>query len=242
VTQTFQWQAEPVGNDTDTAAGSLNLLFGQGTAKPAETGFYIASNGQINFATGQTFPGVGTVTSVGSVVLDGSIRKPTNGAQTRPTRLTQRRRTEGRGREFFLELKPVSHPSNICPGCGATTRYARHCPKCGREISREKLIELAKIGRAAAQSNESRKKVSETQRRHAAEKRAWNACPKPAWPDEQAYVREIQPRLAAVTIARLSSALGVSESYAADIRAGRRQPHPRHWEALVQLCGLHPGR
>jgi hypothetical protein len=66
VTQTFQWQAEPVGNDTATATGSLNLLFGQGSTKPTETGLNIASNGQITFATGQTFPGTGTVTSVGS--------------------------------------------------------------------------------------------------------------------------------------------------------------------------------
>jgi hypothetical protein len=68
VTQTFQWQAEPVGNDTGTATGSLNLLFGQGSTKPSETGLNIASNGQITFATGQTFPGTGdgTVTSVGS--------------------------------------------------------------------------------------------------------------------------------------------------------------------------------
>ena len=66
VTQTFQWQAEPVGNDTPTATGSLNLLFGQGSTKPTETGFHIASNGQLTFATGQTFPGVGTVNSVGS--------------------------------------------------------------------------------------------------------------------------------------------------------------------------------
>jgi hypothetical protein len=66
VTQTFQWQAEPVGNDTATATGSLNLLFGQGSTKPTETGFHIDSNGQLTFATGQTFPGAGTVTSVGS--------------------------------------------------------------------------------------------------------------------------------------------------------------------------------
>ena len=68
VTQTFQWQAEPVGNDTSNATGSLNLLFAQGTGKQAETGLNIASNGQITFAAGQTFPGTGggTVTSVGS--------------------------------------------------------------------------------------------------------------------------------------------------------------------------------
>jgi hypothetical protein len=68
VAQNFQWQAEPVGNDSSTASGSLNLLFGQGSNKLAETGLNIASNGQITFASGQTFPGTGngTVTSVGS--------------------------------------------------------------------------------------------------------------------------------------------------------------------------------
>jgi hypothetical protein len=64
VPQTFQWQSEPVGNNTSTATGSLNLLFGRGTNKPVETGLNIASNGQITFATGQTFPGAGTITGV----------------------------------------------------------------------------------------------------------------------------------------------------------------------------------
>ena len=68
VNQTFQWQSEPVGNNTSTPSGTLNLLFGEGATKPSETGLNIASNGQIKFATGQTFPGTGTgdgtVTSV----------------------------------------------------------------------------------------------------------------------------------------------------------------------------------
>jgi hypothetical protein len=65
VPQTFQWQVEPVKNSTSTASGSLNLLFGQGSGKPTETRLNIAKNGQIAFATGQTFPGTGTVSSVG---------------------------------------------------------------------------------------------------------------------------------------------------------------------------------
>ena len=65
VTQTFQWQAEPVANNTSNATGSLNLLFGQGTGKPSETGLNIASNGQITFAKGQTFPGTGSGTITG---------------------------------------------------------------------------------------------------------------------------------------------------------------------------------
>jgi CRISPR-associated endonuclease Cas1 len=167
-----------------------------------------------------------------------SKRKRTDRSGNLPTRLTGRHRIESRGKEFSLDLKPAQHPSRICPGCGATTRRGLHCLKCGREISREKLIELAKVGRAVAQSPESRNKVAETQRLHGAAKRAWDSSPKPAWPDEHAYVREIQPRLSAVTISQLSFTLGVSESYAADIRAGKRTPHPRHWHVLAQLIGM----
>jgi len=68
VAQKFQWQAEAVGNDSASAASALSLLYGSGTAAPAETGLKIAKNGVISFAAGQTFPGAqgtGTVTSVG---------------------------------------------------------------------------------------------------------------------------------------------------------------------------------
>ena len=63
VNQKFRWQAEPVGNNTANASGSLNLLFAPGTGTPAETGLRIGSTGRITFASGQTFPG--TATSVG---------------------------------------------------------------------------------------------------------------------------------------------------------------------------------
>jgi hypothetical protein len=64
--QLFRWQAEPVGNDTTAPSGTLNLLYGLGTAAPTETGLHVASSGKITFATGQTFPGTGdgSVTSV----------------------------------------------------------------------------------------------------------------------------------------------------------------------------------
>jgi hypothetical protein len=65
VQQNFQWVAEPTGNNTATPSGTLNLLFAQGTAAPAETGFRISRSGIVTFAAGQTFPGgSGTVTRV----------------------------------------------------------------------------------------------------------------------------------------------------------------------------------
>ncbi len=68
VNQIFRWQAEPVGNNTATTSGTLNLLYATGTATPTETGLKVAGNGRITFAAGQTFPGTGngSVTSVGS--------------------------------------------------------------------------------------------------------------------------------------------------------------------------------
>jgi hypothetical protein len=79
VNQTFQWQSEPVGNDTSTPSGTLNLLFGEGATKPSETGLNIASNGQISFATGQTFPGTGTITGINTASGSGLTGGGTSG-------------------------------------------------------------------------------------------------------------------------------------------------------------------
>jgi hypothetical protein len=65
VNQTFQWQAEPAGNNTTSPSGTLNLLFGSGTSKPAETGLKISNTGIFTFASGQTFPGTGKGTITG---------------------------------------------------------------------------------------------------------------------------------------------------------------------------------
>jgi hypothetical protein len=64
VHQTFQWKAEASGNNTATPSGTLNLLFGSGTASPSETGLKLSSKGLFTFAAGQTFPGTGTLTGV----------------------------------------------------------------------------------------------------------------------------------------------------------------------------------
>lgn len=64
--QHFQWQAEPIRNDTSSPSATLNLLFGVDPGAPVETGLKLSNAGIFTFASGQTFPGAGTVTSVGS--------------------------------------------------------------------------------------------------------------------------------------------------------------------------------
>jgi len=60
----------------------------------------------------------------------------------------------------------------------------------------------------------------------------------PAWLSEEYYGQRIQPRLRTVRIREISEAMHVSKPHAALIRAGRRRPHLRHWEALAQLVGV----
>jgi CRISPR-associated endonuclease Cas1 len=169
------------------------------------------------------------------------LRKP-SGERAPATRLTQQRRSEGRGNEYVAINKPVAYPANICGGCGSPTKGGQNCPNCGREISRQKLMDIAKLGRIIGHSAQSRKKQSEAMKRHDVAKREWLSTPKPSWPTEQAYIEEIQPGLSTVTIARIALTLGISEPYAAEIRAGRHRPHPRHWQSLAKLAGVISGQ
>jgi hypothetical protein len=59
----FLLEAEPSGNNTASPSATLNLLFNNGLAT-AETGLHFNPNGTINFATGQVFPGAGTISGV----------------------------------------------------------------------------------------------------------------------------------------------------------------------------------
>jgi len=72
VNQKFQWQAEPVGNNTANPTATLNLLFGSGTASPTETGLSLNNKGLFTFAQGQTFPGTLTSISAGTGLSGGS--------------------------------------------------------------------------------------------------------------------------------------------------------------------------
>lgn len=64
LSQTFVWKAEPINNNTSNPSGTLNLQFSAGTSTPTETGLKLSNKGIYTFASGQTFPGTGTITGV----------------------------------------------------------------------------------------------------------------------------------------------------------------------------------
>lgn len=75
----FRWQAEPAGNNTANPSATLNLLYGA-NGTPGETGLSVNGNGTLNFAPGQSFPGVGQGTITGVTAGSGLVGGGTAGA------------------------------------------------------------------------------------------------------------------------------------------------------------------
>ncbi len=130
-------------------------------------------------------------------------------------------------------------PQRLCPSCGSNVNpESRLCYHCSVNWSTEGLMEAARRGRAAAHTSKAQERRSKTQSRQEAARRGWLAAKHPAWLDEKFYRTQILPRLATIPYRTIAARIGVCEPYAAGIRAGRRLPHPRHWEVLAKLTGV----
>jgi len=83
VAENFALEAVPVGNNTASPSGALALLSSAGTNPLTATGFSIASNGRLTFATGQTFPGViASVTGASPIIASTTSGAVTVGLNT----------------------------------------------------------------------------------------------------------------------------------------------------------------
>ena len=100
-----------------------------------------------------------------------------------------------------MRARQATRPPAVCRFCGASIEAGRsYCASCGVTVSRENLIEVAKLGRIAGHSPEARARQAEKQRRHAAELKAWNPSNQPNWLTEKFYRGKIQPRLSGITV------------------------------------------
>jgi CRISPR-associated endonuclease Cas1 len=154
-----------------------------------------------------------------------------------PTRLTHRRRSEGRGNTFEPVTLPHVRRPRICELCGAEGVKNRYCRSCAVEVSRENMTRTALIGHARPKTTRQRTQISKRLSDHAVANSWWSPSSLPSWLTEEYYAREIQPRLGKIKVREIAQVMHVSLPYAAFIRAGRRRPHPRHWQALAGLVG-----
>jgi len=169
-------------------------------------------------------------------------RKNADSERLLPTPLTQRRRSEGRGKEFTPDAAPIVRRTKLCELCGAEGITNRYCRSCAVEMSRENMTRAALIGHARPMTARVRRQISKRLSEHAAANTWWSQSSLPAWLNEEFYVQKIQPQLRALKIREIAQAMKVSQPYAAFIRTGRRRPHPRHWESLARLTGIFPAQ
>jgi CRISPR-associated endonuclease Cas1 len=157
------------------------------------------------------------------------------------TRLTQQHKREAKG-QVGLPSVPVPQPQRVCRRCGVVLKNQKknHCASCGVTVSCENMLEIAHRGRIASRSPESRAKLSASQKRQRAVRRAWNPSTLPAWLTRESYREKILPRLTGITVPVLMRTLNISEPYATKVRNGQFVPHPMHWLPLAQLVGVHP--
>jgi hypothetical protein len=149
-------------------------------------------------------------------------------------------------------------PLPICRGCGVALtpepdrkrRRGAYCPGCLARRRREVGVSLPELSAAHgvefrqqtgdrsthSADASARRKESNTDQR--AEQEQWARVHRGPTHDPEWFTARILPRLTAVTLTRSAHATGMSTSAASKVRAGRRVPHPRHWQALVELVGI----
>jgi CRISPR-associated endonuclease Cas1 len=169
--------------------------------------------------------------------LSATVKSRRARTTTPPTRLTQRRRTEAKGKIWVAAVK-TPKADHVCRGCGKRILEGRtHCAKCAVSSATVRLVVAARSGRIAGHTAEAIAKESKTQRRHAQARSAWTPASQPTWLTDQVYSEKIQSLLAGISSSAIASRIGVSRWYAGKIKKGS-QPHPRHWKALATITNV----
>jgi hypothetical protein len=171
-----------------------------------------------------------------------SARKSARKGSNRPTRLTQRHRSEGRGTTFHVRANPLPSVKKVCEVCGSEGVKNRYCKSCAVEASRENMAQVALIGHARPKTQRVKDRISSKISDHAVANTWWDPKSLPTWLTEDFYVQTIQPLLSGKKVREIAEAMQVSQPYAAFVRSGRRRPHARHWLALAKLVGVQEGR
>lgn len=167
-----------------------------------------------------------------------SAGKSASKRPTVPTRLTQRRRSEGRRSTLQVRTNPIPRRENVCEVCGAEGVKNRYCQSCAVEVARENMAQVALIGHSRPKTKRVKDRISKTISDHAVANTWWDPSSLPAWLTEECYAHRIQPFLRERKVGEIAAAMHVSQPYAALIRSGRRRPHQRHWQALSELVGI----
>lgn len=167
-----------------------------------------------------------------------SVAKSTNDPGP-GTRLTHGRRRVAKGSSILPPPERAVQPQGVCQTCGTALEPGlKYCRTCFPAANVERLINVAPAGWIATQRPSAQALRAESMRRHQTSKAAWDASTHPKWLTEEVYRQKILPLLKSISTSRVSTTLGLTWAYAANLRRGERIPHKMHWLKLSELVGV----
>jgi CRISPR-associated endonuclease Cas1 len=180
-----------------------------------------------------------------SLDMTGVRPRLSKAAQEVPSLLTQSRRRAANGSHRTSKDSSAAaarvKPKQRCTVCGQhlTTQGARYCPSCAEahRLENAERAVAARMRRRALGKDytpEGRRSLSLRQSANKQAEAAWRKA-HPEGANRAIYRCEILPKLKAVPTSQIHRSLGIARPLCAAIRAGRRIPHPRHWEKLRAL-------
>jgi hypothetical protein len=100
------------------------------------------------------------------------------------------------------------------------------------------MARAALIGHVTPKTAKRKAQISKKISDHAVAITWWSPASLPGWLNQEFLSKTVMPRLRDIKVRAIPEALHVSMPYAAQIRSGRRRPHPRHWQGLAGLVNL----
>ena len=127
----------------------------------------------------------------------------------------------------------------VCPQCGRMLpKGLSRCAHCAAEDLEKTVPEVLKVARQSENAAGGGRPRRSAQLQNAEAARQWNPDSLPAWLTQDFYRTRILVELKKTRTVHVARYLSWSESYAAEVRSGKRTPHPRHWQALASLAGV----
>lgn len=103
----------------------------------------------------------------------------------------------------------------------------------------ERIRAMREVGDNPQARPEAKKRMAAGLVRRQAERAAWEAA-NPGPYDDEAFRRDVLPRIAGISVRAIMQATGLSTAQAWRIRRGKL-PHPMWWKTLQQLVQRWPG-
>jgi hypothetical protein len=196
----------------------------------------------------RTAPHWGRLAGVVAEDVAALLEGGTSDHTVRPTPISGRNRSAGRGAFARTRASVAPKPPARCTVCGDRTPPGRDTcgSECEEEARSDALVSFAAAGTDALANYRAaggkpllgegaRRRIGSRSADLTAAAREWQRTHE--WPtDLGAFDRNILPALADVPPAVLARATGLSVAYCRQVKGGRATPHPMWWQAMSEIA------